>query len=185
MKVLDLHSHPSYKTIFANLYNPWQYIPAKDFLIGKIIRRQTNLTQITNNVPCNLVCISLYAPETAFVRQFLVGLIPPMMTEIDRREEHLDYFVNQLFHIILITEAGGLENVDPWEHICIGSDFDGFIRTIDCCKHASGLSSFADQLIKQLPTLAKNSNLLLRKSPQELIENIFFNNFCCHWWSFM
>jgi microsomal dipeptidase-like Zn-dependent dipeptidase len=96
--------------------------------------------------------------------------------EIDRREEHLNYFVNQLFHIVLVTEAARLDNIDPWEHICIGSDFDGFIRTIDCCKDASELSNFADELMKQLPKLAKNSDLRLRKSPQELIENIFFNN---------
>jgi len=96
--------------------------------------------------------------------------------EIDRREEHLNYFVNQLFHIVLVTEAARLDNIDPWEHICIGSDFDGFIRTIDCCKDASELSNFADELMKQLPKLAKDSGLRLRKSPQELIENIFFNN---------
>lgn len=100
----------------------------------------------------------------------------PKEGSIDRSEEHLQYFLNQLCHIILVTEAAGLENIDPWEHICIGSDFDGLIRTIDCCKDASELGNFAGELIKQLPNLAKDLGVRLRKTPQEHIEDIFFNN---------
>ena len=86
MKVLDLHSHPSFKTIFSHQYNPWDCIPADDFLIGKIIGSQGNLSQITKNQPCNLICISLYAPETALVNQFLLKLIGPVITSALNRK---------------------------------------------------------------------------------------------------
>jgi microsomal dipeptidase-like Zn-dependent dipeptidase len=95
----------------------------------------------------------------------------------DRSDEHLRHFVNQIFHIIKVAEFYQLKN--GWEHICIGSDFDGFIRTIDCCDNAGRLTDFANTLIQRLPALANEAHIPLPKSPQQVVENIFFNN-CYH-----
>ncbi len=63
----------------------------------------------------------------------------------ERNEEHLRFFVNQLFHIVLVAQKNKLP-YDPLKHMCIGSDFDGFIRAIDTCRKISQLSNFGPQL---------------------------------------
>jgi hypothetical protein len=92
-----------------------------------------------------------------------------------RDDDHLRFFVNQLFQIVLVAEETRL-TIDPWKHICIGSDFDGLIKAIDSCKDTSELSVFGDRLIASLNDLADEANVSLPRSADELIKDILFNN---------
>ncbi|MBN4066082.1 membrane dipeptidase [Candidatus Amoebophilus asiaticus] len=49
-----------------------------------------------------------------------------------RAEMHRKYFINNLLYIIKVGSS--IPDVDPWKHICIGSDFDGLINPVDFCK---------------------------------------------------
>ncbi len=93
----------------------------------------------------------------------------------ERYLEHLRFFVNQLFHIVLTAKKHKLA-IDPWNHICIGSDFDGFIRAIDTCKNSTHLSGFGDLLAENLEDLAKEANIILPKDAKLIAEDILFNS---------
>ena len=93
----------------------------------------------------------------------------------ERNEEHLRFFVNQLFHIVLVAQKNKLP-YDPWKHMCIGSDFDGFIRAIDTCRKISQLSNFGPQLGNNLKALAEKANISLPRSAKEIAEDLLFNN---------
>ncbi|MEO8399551.1 MAG: membrane dipeptidase [Ignavibacteriaceae bacterium] len=92
-----------------------------------------------------------------------------------RNDEHLRFFVNQIFHILQVAHHINLRN-NAWKHICIGSDFDGFIRSIDCCTNAGELENFANLLIEKLPGLAKEKGYILPEPADRLVKDLFFNN---------
>ena len=92
-----------------------------------------------------------------------------------REEEHLRFFVNQIFYIVQVAQQGRL-SVDPWKHICIGSDFDGLIRSIDTCKNVANLGQLGETLTRHLPDLACEANIPLPRSAASIAEDIFFNN---------
>lgn len=55
-------------------------------------------------------------------------------------ELHLKYLANQILHIVKI---GGAK---AWDHICIGSDFDGLVSAVRCCFNASEYKFIANDL---------------------------------------
>ncbi len=83
MKFFDLHSHPSFKPIFNNIFTPWDIIPANDRLLGDIIKSQSCLQQFVMKGECNLICVSLYAVETEFIDGWLMRL-GPIIGPLDR-----------------------------------------------------------------------------------------------------
>lgn len=69
-------------------------------------------------------------------------------------------FMENLFHIIdeLIynskyqqTEGAVDPDIRPWEHVCIGSDLDGFMDPIDICPTASHYPEFKHKLKYLIP----------------------------------
>jgi hypothetical protein len=79
-----------------------------------------------------------------------------------------------VFYIASIGEKSGIK--DPWKQICIGSDFDGFIRAIDSCKNIAQLTKFGSMIIDRLPGIAKEAKIELPRAPRQLVEDIFCNN---------
>ncbi|MBN2519432.1 MAG: membrane dipeptidase [Bacteroidales bacterium] len=55
-------------------------------------------------------------------------------------------------NILYIIKIGG-ENA--WEHVCIGSDFDGMINPIESCRNARKFEKLEKKLLKILPKMIK------------------------------
>jgi microsomal dipeptidase-like Zn-dependent dipeptidase len=86
---------------------------------------------------------------------------------------HLRLVINQLMHIWKITDWEGMSH--PWNNICVGSDFDGLIQTIQCCRNSTEFSSFAHALKEQL-TLVLPQYPKIEHSAEAIIDNFMFNN---------
>ncbi|MBK7308509.1 MAG: hypothetical protein IPI88_16900 [Chitinophagaceae bacterium] len=61
------------------------------------------------------------------------------------------------------------------KQICIGTDFDGLINAIDCCKNANGLQQLKEDMRQDLADLL-NSNGFHTLNVDALLEDIFYNN---------
>ncbi len=61
----------------------------------------------------------------------------------------LSIFMNQVLYIVKVSENSGkpeLKNGKAWDHICIGSDYEGVINPLDIFYYASDLNDFEKQL---------------------------------------
>lgn len=95
-------------------------------------------------------------------------------------EYHYYYFLNQVFHILLVAKKAGINLQRASKSICIGSDFDGLINPIDCCNSCLEFESFKLYL-KQILTKRTSfwKQISIQKSDiniDEFLEGIFFNN---------
>ena len=101
-------------------------------------------------------------------------------TSKDKKELHLRFFCNQLLKIKQIAKENehDLPGINPWDHICIGSDFDGLISTIHCCRNVTEMKSFAGMVKDNLQNYAGEAgmNLDLKLSVAEIVDKIFFEN---------
>lgn len=94
---------------------------------------------------------------------------------------HARHFMNQVFHLFAIARKNDITDATMTQRICIGSDFDGMINPVDCCKNVTGLTYFKDLLLTNYsqwedefePDRFRISDFI---SPQDLFENIFYRN---------
>ncbi len=104
--------------------------------------------------------VSLY-PDSALPRDF--------DGDHDRVTTDSWAFCQQVIHIVLITELHKLpatdpsmrvpSSIDPWDHICLGSDYDGLITALKTCPSARQLSQlFRDNLKACLTSMAQQLN---------------------------
>jgi len=86
---------------------------------------------------------------------------------------HLKHFANNLVAMSMSGFAG-----DPWNHFAIGSDFDGLIDAINCCKDASQYQSFANRLADILHDIYKNdfNNPLPASTIDSIVDRVCFTN---------
>jgi hypothetical protein len=93
-------------------------------------------------------------------------------------EEHLKYFINQLLHLKLIADANAdeLKGINVWDHVCIGSDFDGLISPIHCCMNAEEFNNFCDSVRYALPDYSAQLKIQLGMPAENIVSKIFFDN---------
>ncbi len=92
---------------------------------------------------------------------------------------HAHYFMNHVIHILKVAKAAGIAYNKAKTMICLGSDFDGLINAIDCCKDCTQFEDFKDTLRR-----ITNSNLFWQNTGfskneidmEELLELIFYRN---------
>lgn len=92
---------------------------------------------------------------------------------------HARHFLNQVFHLFNICDTPPLFNKDRMAKlICLGSDFDGMINPIDCCPNVTAYSSFKDYLLENFEEWEAEAGMNISGfiSPQELLDNIFYQN---------
>lgn len=97
---------------------------------------------------------------------------------------HARHFMNQVFHLFVIARRYGIPDATMAQRICIGSDFDGMINPLDCCKNVTELTSFREQLLQNFRVweeeFADHDETGFRVSdftdPGILLENIFYRN---------
>lgn len=72
-----------------------------------------------------------------------------------KEDRHPLCFCFNIIHIINIGLLRGEEGLNPWNHICIGSDYDGLIEPLKICYDISSIKDLEYNLLKWLPTAAK------------------------------
>ena len=99
------------------------------------------------------------------------NLDPSLYVEMHRR-----FLINNIIHILWV--ANNHDSIDikkAVKQICLGTDFDGLINAIDCCKNADGLqqlkADMKDGLIDQF-----KSNGLTAIDADEFLDDLFYNN---------
>lgn len=95
----------------------------------------------------------------------------PIYTIELRKKWHLRFLCNNLVHII---KAAGHKG---WDHVCIGSDYDGLINAIDYCKNASEYNNLFAGMVEQLPIVAKAAGIDLKPADvQKRVRQFIFEN---------
>lgn len=95
---------------------------------------------------------------------------------------HARHFLNQVFHLFKIADKYNYNKALMAQRICIGSDFDGMINPIDCCKNVTQLEKFKNYLIDNFKDWEKDFTEVtgIKVSsfitPKALMENIFYKN---------
>ncbi|RNI30684.1 amidohydrolase family protein [Rufibacter latericius] len=76
-----------------------------------------------------------------------------------KEERHPLSLCFNLLHIVSVAKSNKEEispkMTDPWQHICIGSDFDGLIDPVKICRDASKMPDLEKVLLKWLPIAEK------------------------------
>jgi microsomal dipeptidase-like Zn-dependent dipeptidase len=101
--------------------------------------------------------------------------------EGDTPDLHARYFLNQVLHILLVAKKSkrGLTLADGKRSICIGSDLDGLVNPVDCCKSTAGYSAFKQQLLDMMSKKSfwRGTGFSATSlDPGALLDDIFFNN---------
>lgn len=98
-------------------------------------------------------------PEQEWKKLFRDGQLPgaegfwDMLGYPSRPERHIMLFCMHIVHAIKIGYARltWVADASPWDHICIGSDFDGLINPINGMDDIVKLNKLGDELQKYLP----------------------------------
>jgi len=99
------------------------------------------------------------------------NLDPSLYIEMHRR-----FLVNNIVHILWVANNhNSIDLQKAVKQICMGTDFDGLINAIDCCKTADGLQQLKedmrDILIDQF-----DKNGLSAINVDEFLNDLFYNN---------
>jgi microsomal dipeptidase-like Zn-dependent dipeptidase len=98
--------------------------------------------------------------------------------------KHVRYFCNNLLHMIKIGR--GMIGEEAWKHVCIGSDFDGLIVSVEYRNNrrttASDMPKFREAVISTLPEVAEFTGIRLPPNAQtaqgigRLLNGLFHQN---------
>lgn len=93
-------------------------------------------------------------------------------------ELHTLFFLNQVIHILMVAKENVLIGIPKAiKQICLGTDYDGLINSIDNCKRADNLNDFKTVALTKMSELLKKAKLDNEAIDTDaLIENIFYNN---------
>lgn len=107
------------------------------------------------------------------------------LTNEDRQDDprfHARHFMNHVFHLFVIADRYNINKALMAQRICIGSDFDGLINPIKCCRNVTEYESFKAYLLQNFAgwedEFAGHSGFRLSGfiTPADLLENIFYRN---------
>lgn len=87
---------------------------------------------------------------------------------------HLHYYINHILHLCKLSKEANFSDV--FHQTCIGSDFDGLISPLDCCRNVTEVPNFANALAHELPLAAAQANIELPLPVDELIDRLFYRN---------
>lgn len=72
-----------------------------------------------------------------------------------KEDRHPLCFCFNIIHIVNVGYLKGSDSLNPWDHISIGSDYDGLIEPMKICYNISSIDDLEYNLLKWLPTAAK------------------------------
>jgi microsomal dipeptidase-like Zn-dependent dipeptidase len=89
---------------------------------------------------------------------------------------HSEPLIRNILHII---EECGRKDVSAWDHVAIGSDYDGFIQPLKPSSTAESIPVFHKKMVRFLETFVEIHNqqpLLYGLSTEEAMNKFFFTN---------
>ena len=90
-------------------------------------------------------------------------------------ETHRRFLVNNIIHILWVANKNSsLKIQDAAKQICLGTDFDGLINAIDCCKDTTGMSDLKKDMKSDLKKGL--SKISVNIDADKLLDDIFYNN---------
>ncbi len=91
---------------------------------------------------------------------------------------HPLFLLNQIIHILFVAKNNPLIGIEKaMKQICLGTDYDGLINSIDNCKSVDKLDDFKKLAINKLPGLLQHAGFGNDGiDVNTLVENIFYNN---------
>jgi len=89
-------------------------------------------------------------------------------------EVHLRQLAATMLKVLAITRLYALP--DPWDHLCIGSDFDGLVQAVDCCKTSLEFEQMAQALAVTLEAVAAKTGLELNLPASEIVAKFCYTN---------
>lgn len=112
--------------------------------------------------------------------EILIGKKPEYLIRKEEERVAAGYyeklFVNQLLHIWEVINNLKSNSIKVWEHIAIGSDFDGLIESMPICSNASKMDDFAENIQLELEKTVREYSLDLGEDTTTIINNIFRQN---------
>ncbi|MGG9963866.1 membrane dipeptidase [Ferruginibacter sp. SUN106] len=91
-------------------------------------------------------------------------------------EMHRRFLINNIIHILWVANKhDGIDLKKAAKQICIGTDFDGLINAIDCCKQADGLQQLKEDIKDPLIDLFISEGLTAI-NVDEFLDDLFYNN---------
>ncbi len=99
-------------------------------------------------------------------------LDPSLYIDTQRR-----FLVNNIIHILWVANKHAeIKIAEAIKQICIGTDFDGLINAIDCCKGITGISALKKDMRSDIIKGLSGIGLANTIDADELLDNIFYNN---------
>ena len=91
-------------------------------------------------------------------------------------EMHRRFLINNIIHILCVAQQEPRIGINKAaKQICIGTDFDGLINAIDCCKQTTGLQQLKTDMQDELEILLSTEGMDTIDATQ-LLDDIFYNN---------
>jgi len=89
---------------------------------------------------------------------------------------HRKFLINNILHILWVAGKHTHIGINKAaKQICLGTDFDGLINAIDCCKNAGELQQLKHDLREELAQ-GLNDNGFGTLNVNVLLDDIFYNN---------
>lgn len=89
---------------------------------------------------------------------------------------HRKFLVNNIVHMLWVASRHSFIGINKAaKQICIGTDFDGLINAVDCCKSANGLQQLKTDMREDLADIL-NKNGLHTVNVDVLLDDIFYHN---------
>jgi microsomal dipeptidase-like Zn-dependent dipeptidase len=89
---------------------------------------------------------------------------------------HRRFLINNIIHILWVANNHpAIDIKKAAKQICIGTDFDGLINAIDCCKNADGLQQLKEDMKDGLIDLLTAEGITAINVDQ-FLDDIFYNN---------
>ncbi len=93
---------------------------------------------------------------------------------------HLCHFMSHILHLVKVATIYGYDVSAALRQVCIGSDFDGLINPIWCCKDVNDLAKFKKMFIKLFPPYARDNETKVTLPPdfdvRQFADRLFFEN---------
>ncbi len=90
---------------------------------------------------------------------------------------HRRFLINNIIHILWVAsnhpEIGAAKAA---KQICIGTDFDGLINSIDCCKDCTDMQQLKEDMVEGMVNMLERIGLDGQLNVNTLLDDIFYNN---------
>jgi len=90
---------------------------------------------------------------------------------------HRRFLINNITHILWVADnTPGIDVQKAAKQICIGTDFDGLINAIDCCKETTDLLQLKEDMREGMLNMLELIGLDGVLNVNTLLDDIFYNN---------